>query len=255
MAILLVIKFGLIGALVGIILSQTLIFFVLFGAIVRSDWFNRKNFLNYFDLKTVLKLSNFTVMTFTSAIFVTYIQLRVRNYIITNISVANAGYWEAITRMSNIYLMIITTTLGLYYLPRLSEIKNNSELKTEIIKGYKFLLPMTVLTCLGIFIFKELIVRVLYAKAFLPMLPLFKFQLMGDILKVSSWLLAYNMLAKAMTFIYIITEIVFGLFLYFSTIFFLQRYGIVGTTYAYALTYFFYMICMGFIFIRRFKKN
>jgi polysaccharide transporter, PST family len=257
MAVLLVIRYGLYGALLGVIFSQTLVFFVLLGAILKAKWFSREElFLRYFDLKTILKLSNFTLMTLVSTFFSNYIQLRIRNYVIVNVSVTDAGYWEALTRISGIYLMVITSTMSLYYLPRLSEIKENIELRAEIIKGYKFLLPLTIFACLGIFIFKRLIVNILFTSAFLPMLPLFRFQLIGDILRISSWLLAYNFLAKAMTKIYIISEIVFGISLYFSTIFCVHRFGIIGVTYAYAFVYFCYMISMYFIFRRTiFKKQ
>lgn len=255
MAVLLVMRFGLFGALLGIILSQTLIFFVLIGAVMKSSWLTRESFLRYFDLKAILKLSNFTLMTFVSAIFVTYIQLRIRNHIISNVSVTDAGYWEGIMRISNIYLMVITTTLSLYYLPRLSEIKNNAELKVEILKGCAFIIPLTLSACVIMYILKIFIIRILYTDSFMPMLPLFKYQLLGDLLKITSWLFAYNLLAKAMTKTLIITEILFGTLYYFLTIFFVQRFGIVGTTYAYALNYFIYLIAMVIIFLKVLKDN
>jgi polysaccharide transporter, PST family len=255
LAILLVIKFGLFGALIGVILSQTLIFFVLVGAVSKSPWFTFAALCKFFDIRSILKLSNYTLMTFVTAIFVTYIQLRIRNHIIKTVSLTDAGYWEAIVKISNVYLTVITTTLSLYYLPRLSEIKIKSELRAEIISGYKFLLPLTLLIAVSIFILKKTIILVLYSPSFLPILPLFAFQLTGDALKISSWLLAYNMHAKAMTFTFVATEIVFGLFYYFLTVFFVHRFGIIGTTYAYGLNYFIYLCTMIIIFMSIIKKD
>ena len=254
-AFLLVIRWGLKGALVGIILSQTLVFFLIIGAALKSKWFHFKILLKNFDKGSILRLMNFTLMTFVMAIFETYVQILVRNNIIKSLSVTEAGYWEGITRISNIYLMVITTTLSLYYLPRLSEIKHNKELKAEIFKGYKFILPLTVFTCFIIFILKSYIIRILYTEAFMPMLPLFKFQLSGDILKISSWLISYNLLARAMTKTIIITEIVFGLLYYFLNLFLVKNFGIIGTTYAYALNYSVYFLTMLILFFKFFKEE
>ncbi len=58
---------------------------------------------------------------------------------------------------------------------------------------------------------KKEIINILFSPQFLPMLYLFKYQLIGDVLKIGSWLLAYLMLAKAMTkFIYFDRNIFFN---------------------------------------------
>lgn len=41
------------------------------------------------------------------------------------------------------------------------------------------------------------------------MKPLFTWQIIGDVFKIASWLLAYIMVAKNLTHMFIITEIIF----------------------------------------------
>ncbi len=246
--IILVIQFGIYGALLGTILSTTLIAFVTMGLVGRSSWFKKQHLLNKFSSDAFKKLSKFTLMAFTSMFAVTYIQLAVRTHIINSLSIEEAGYWQGITKISSIYLMLITTTLGLYYLPRLSEIKETSELRKEIIKGYKFLLPITLFIVTGIFIFRGFITNLLFAPNFQPMEQLYLFQLIGDVFKISSWLIAFLMIAKSMTVIFIITEIAFGLMFYILTLLFLNMYGVLGVTYAYSLNYLCYLLVMIFIF-------
>jgi PST family polysaccharide transporter len=91
--------------------------------------------------------------------------------------------------------MIITTSLGVYYLPRLSEIQDNNELKKEIFHGYKIIIPIVLMMSLMIFLLKEYIVLIAFSDKFMPMMELFKWQLIGDVIKIASWLLAYLMLA------------------------------------------------------------
>ena len=76
-------------------------------------------------------------MAFTSAATVPVSQMLLRGYVITEISATEAGWWEAMNRISNMYLMVITTSFSVYYLPRLSELTNNDELRHEIFKSYK----------------------------------------------------------------------------------------------------------------------
>lgn len=190
----------------------------------------------------------------------TFIQMQIRSYIMDNISVEDAGYWQGITKISDIYMNFIITTITMYYLPRLSEIKENSELKSEILRGYKFLLPLTIISSLIIWLFKDYIVNILFTSKFLPMLPLFTFQLIGNVLKISSWLLSYLMIAKAMTKTFIATEIIFSLIYYFLTIVFVKNFGVIGTTYSWTLNYFIYLggmliIFKNIIFKRKFNEK
>ena len=247
-AVFLIIRFGIYGAFLGVILSQTLIFFITLLMVAKSQWFKFKNFMSGINKKSTAKLLKFSSMAFTSLFAVTFIQLQIRNYIIQHISIADAGYWQGITRISEIYLLFITATLGVYYLPKLSEIKSNTELKKEILKGYAFILPLAIISSLLILFFKSFIINKLFAETFQPMKALFLFQIIGNILKISSWLLAYLMIAKAMTKVFIVTELLSGITFYFFTIYFVNHYGVIGATYSYALNYALYLIAMVLIF-------
>lgn len=107
------------------------------------------------------------------------------------------GNWEAMTRLSGAYLMLVTTTLGVYYLPRLSELKTFHEIKHEVYTGYKFIFPLALVGGLVVYLLREWIIKLLFTESFMPMQELFLWQIIGDILKIGSWILAYLMLGKA----------------------------------------------------------
>ena len=194
-------------------------------------------------------------MAFTSMFAITFIQLKIRNYIISNISIEDAGYWQGVLKVTNLYIDFITMTISIYVLPRLSEIKNSKELKAEIFKGYKLLIPLTVTLSLFIFIFKGFIINTLFSSSFKPMEPLFLFQLIGNIFKISAWLLGVLLWAKAMVITFIVIELVFGGINYFLTILFVSNYGVIGTTYAYSLEYFALFIVLIVIFYFYLRKS
>ena len=115
------------------------------------------------------------------------------------------------TRVSNAYLVLLTTTLSVYYLPKLSEINDNFTIRKEIFSGYKIILPVLIVLSSMIYVFRNWIVLILFSENFLPTTNLFAVQLLGDVFKISSWLIANLMLAKAMSKLYILSEILFSL--------------------------------------------
>ena len=248
----LIMQLNLIGALYALVVNQSVIFFVTLAFVVKSSWFKLEYFKHGVDKESLLKLSKFSLMAITSAITVPASHLIVRNYIGENLSWDDAGYWQAIWYISSMYLMVVTTSLSVYYLPRLSEIQDNSELKKEILDGYKLILPIVSTLALGIYIFREFAIEIAFTEKFMPMIELFKWQLIGDVIKISAWLLSYVMLAKAMTREFIYTEVFFSVSFVILSVIFIDRFGLVGITYAYSVNYFIYLLIMIFIFKRKF---
>jgi PST family polysaccharide transporter len=80
------------------------------------------------------------------------------------------------------------------------------------------------------------------------MRPLFFPQLVGDFFMVFSFLIAYMMLAKAMTKTFIITQLLMATTRISFSIVFFDMGGIEGVIWANALNYFIYSILMIFIF-------
>ena len=248
----LIMQLNLMGALYALVVNQSVIFFVTLAFVVKSSWFKLEYFIKGLDKDTLKKLSKYSLMAITSALTVPVSHLIVREYIGENLSWDDAGYWQGIWYISSMYLMLVTTTLSVYYLPRLSEIQDNEELKAEIFSGYKIIMPIVIFGAFAIFLLKEYVVIIAFSKEFMPMLELFKWQLIGDVIKISSWLLAYLMLAKAMTKVFVYTEILFSALFVVLSILCVNSFGLIGITYAYALNYFLYLIMMIFIFRKRF---
>ena len=244
----LIMQLNLMGALYAMVLNQSVVFFVTLAFVLKSSWFKLEYFLKGLDKESLSKLSKYSLMAIVSALTVPVSHLIIREYIGENLGWDSAGYWQGIWYISTMYLLLVTTTLSVYYLPRLSEIQDNKELRKEIFSGYKIIMPIVIVASLVIFLLKEYVVLIAFSKNFMPMIDLFAWQLIGDVIKIASWLLAYLMLAKAMTKTYISLEILGSLSFVLLSIYFVDNYGLVGITYAYALNYFLYMFVMIYIF-------
>ena len=185
-------------------------------------------------------------MALTSAACVPLSHILIRNHLGETLGWEAAGYWEAMWRLSAAYLMLVTTTLSVYYLPKLSELKDPAEIKKEILQGYKIILPVAAVCGLVIYLLRDFIIRVLFTAEFAQMEVLFGWQMVGDTLKIGSWVLAYLMLGKAMVKLFILSEIGFAALFYGLVYYFTGIVGLEGGAIAHALNYFFYWSFMFF---------
>lgn len=251
----LAIKYHLYGALVALSIYQSLAFFVTLFLCYKSDWFQFGYLFGKVDKEIAKKFLGFALMALVSAICVPLSQMVIRSYLTNEYSAIYAGYWEAMIRLSAAYLMLVTTTLGVYYLPRLSELKNLKDIKTEVYLGYKYFFPLAIMGGLMIYILRDWIIAVLFSNTFLPMRELFLWQMIGDSLKIGSWILAYLMLSKAMTRLFITTEIIFALTSIILTYIFTQMIGFEGVSVAHMVNYGLYWVVMSYLVFKALKEK
>ncbi|WP_427927515.1 O-antigen translocase [Acinetobacter guillouiae] len=248
---LLAIKYSLYGALVAISIYQSLAFFVTLFLCYKSEWFQFGYLFGKVDKGIAKKFAAFALMALVSAVCVPLSQIVIRSYLTSEYSASYAGYWEAMIRLSAAYLMLVTTTLGVYYLPRLSELKNLKDIKTEIYLGYKYIFPLAVIGGLMVYILRDWVIALLFTKTFLPMRDLFLWQMIGDSLKIGSWILAYLMLSKAMIRLFITTEIIFALTSILLTYICTQAIGFEGVSVAHMVNYGVYWIVMSYFVFKK----
>lgn len=247
--IILVITLGLHGALISAVTYQSIMFFITLLMIRDMPLPTRQALKEQFDRVIASQYFRYSLMALTSAAVVPVSQMLLRTYVITHISPVEAGWWEGMNRISNMYLMVITSSFGVYYLPRLSELSDSRALKHEIFKAYKVIVPMMLAGFGLIYFMRYVVIRVLYTADFMPMANLFIWQLAGDFFKICSWLLAFLMIAKSMTKTFITTEVVFSLMYVGLGLAFVRYSGnVVGLNQAYLINYIIYTLCMCVMF-------
>lgn len=246
--VILVLQYGLYGALISTVLSQTIIVALTFYMVRREQWF--RSIFNWVkpDWNVIRVLLSFTLMAVVSILSVQSSQLVVRIHIGETISMADAGIWEAVNRISAMYLMVVTTSISTYYLPRLSEIREPGALRREIFQTMSMLLPAVFAICVVVYLLKDIILRLLFTSDFLPARDLFLFQMIGDFFKIASLTVAFLFWAKAKTLLFILSELVAAGGFISMAFWFTNRFGVVGASYAHALNYAVYFCLVVFIF-------
>jgi len=245
---------GLYGALLAFAIGQSLVFFVTVY-MVRGDlesWF-RGVWKDKLEQVYYSRFFRYSLMALTSAIVIPSSQILIRKFIITNLSTNDAGIWEGMNKISLSYLGIITMSLSTYYLPRLSEIKEYALLKNEVFKTIIIVFPISIVLGVTIYFLRDFVIQLLFTKDFLSMKVLFGPQMIGDSIKMMSWLLSFVMLAKAMTKLFIYSEIFFAISSVILSFIMIKKFGLIGSAYAYALNYFCYLLFLTFAF-RKLRK-
>lgn len=244
-------RWGLYGALLALTINQSIVLIATLALCRGLPWLRWRLLWGRPDAAVAKNLGRFALMAVTSACVVPISHILIRDHLIAEFGLQAAGYWQAVWKISEMYLMLITTTLSVYYLPRLSEIRSAQDLKKEIFQGYRVLLPLAALGALTIYLLRDWMIALLFTVQFAPMRDLFMWQLIGDVLKIGAWLLAYVMLGHAMTKTFMITEVVFSASFVGLVMLLTLMMGLQGVSFAYLINYLIYWPCMYFIVNRR----
>jgi PST family polysaccharide transporter len=236
------------GALLAIILTPSLLFLVSFLSINKEIAIFKvvhSKFYNFYFLKN---LTSYSLMALVSAVFGPMVLLAIRKNIILNLGIEQAGFWEAISRISSYYFLFITSLIGIYFLPKLVMSKDNKETKVLFWEYYKGILPLFIVGMVIIYFLRDFIIQILFTKQFLPVSKLFFWQLIGDTFKAASFILGYQFYAKKLTKAFIFFELLSLAILYFSSIYFVSQYNIEGIVMAHAFTYSIYLATLSIYF-------
>ena len=243
----LTIKFGLIGSLLALSLVPFLQFLIYMI-------FSGKTYKRFIDLKSIaFKLSfknqllSYTLMSLIVILLINIADVAIRHLIEDKTSIADAGYWTAMNSISRVYMQFTAAIFPLYILPVYAKVTNSIDFRKEVIKIYKMLLPLLALGLLLVFLFREYIIRILYTSEFLDMASLFKWQLLGDLVKFIAIVLSYQFIAKKQIGYFILTEVLSVLMFYGFSVYFIDIYGTVGVVIAHFVRYVLFFFVVLFI--------
>lgn len=244
----LILEYKTFGALLSIVISPALLFFVAFYFVNREIAVFKIISSAAFDFSFIKKLSSYSLMALVSSVLGPLVFLMVRNNIIQTLDIIQAGFWETMMRISTYYMLFVSTVLTVYFLPKLSTSEDNQETKNIFWNYYKGILPVFILGVTIIYFARFFIIRLLFTKEFLAVESLFFWQLLGDVLKVASLILGYQFFAKRLTAAFIISELLSLALFYFLSDYLMGLFGIQGVVMAQAIDNFVYLLILAIYF-------
>ncbi|WP_429069052.1 O-antigen translocase [Aeromonas veronii] len=232
-----IVLYNIEGALLAAALQSALIGVVMLIANLRQPWFKLHYWWGAVDPQARKDIGKYMLMAITSALTVPVSLILVRNILIFHVGWDATGQWQAVYKISEVYLGVITIALGTYYLPRLASLSSVDAIIGEIKKTAKVIIPIVAVMAMGIYLLRDVAISLLFTEAFRSARELFAIQLLGDVIKIASWLYAYPMISRGATQWFMITEIIFSMSFIALTYILVQQNGVVGANIAYALNY------------------
>lgn len=240
------------GALLAAALQAALIGMVMLIANLRQPWFKVCYWWGAVELQARKDIGKYMLMAITSALTVPISLILVRNILIDQVGWDATGQWQAVYKISEVYLGVITMALGTYYLPRLASLSGVDAVVREINKTAQVIIPIVAVMALGVYLLRDMAISLLFTEEFRSARDLFAIQLTGDVIKIASWLYAYPMLSSGATKWFIGTELIFSLFFVMLSYVFVKYFGLLGANMAYAANYLIYFFFV-FVFVKRFS--
>lgn len=246
--LILIVKYATVGAMISVVLAPAMLFWITLYFVGRLlEWRNYISF-QFYDFSVIRQLAPYSLMFAVSAVLSPIVYLGIRNHLIDTLGANQAGYWEAMTRISTYTLMFVSTLAGIYYYPKMATFRTVRGTNVIIKSYYKWIIVGFGAVLFLVYILRSQIVHVLFTKDFVPVTELFAFQLIGDFCKAGSMILGYQFLAKKMTKQFVVTELISLSVMLLSSYLLINLHGVKGVVMAHAITYSVYWSILIFIF-------
>ncbi|WP_396192991.1 O-antigen translocase [Flavobacterium sp.] len=230
---LLIWKKNIVGGLLSIAIGELIMVFITFLFVVKDTEYFKFDLQKVISSKYFNVIKKFILMALLSAVIAPLTLILIRNTIVQNYSINEAGVWDAVNRFSSFYMLFFNTGLSLYYMPKLASLNTDEEFKTELKSYFKTLVPLFVIMLAVIFFCKALIIRFVFSNEFSSINELLIWQLAGDFIKVITLAFGFQIVVKTMMKKYFIGEIIFNLSYFLLSYYLLKTNAVEGVLQAY----------------------
>ncbi|WP_176219441.1 O-antigen translocase, partial [Chromobacterium violaceum] len=244
LTITLIVLYKLNGVLLSVAMASAVSGAVMFCSafLYKSEWLSLAYWLGPVSKVNIKGVGSYVIMALSSAISIPLSFMFVRNTLVENVGWDVTGEWQAVYKISETYLAIITMGLSTYYLPRLSTLADSNAIRKEIFSMMKIVMPIVIVLALFIYSFRDLIINLLFTKQFSGARDLFFIQLVGDVIKIASWIIAFPMLSRGNVKWFVGSEVLFSIFFVLLTCLLVPHLGVHGANAAYTTNYVLYFI-------------
>ncbi len=240
-------RFGQKGIFLSILLPPAIVILAVFLTSCRRQHWIAMCISSQANKPPYGELTRFALMGLVSAATAPLAQMILRDYLTQTLSLADAGIWQGITKISEVYLIFITSSLSVYYLPKLAKIYDIESLSVLVNDVLRLVIPVSLVLGCTIYTFRDFLIGILFTEEFNSMRDLFSLQILGDMVKIFSWVFSYIILARGLLLPFIFGELLFNTSYVGLGILMVSYYGLKGAIFAYGVNYIFYLIYVAIV--------
>jgi len=167
---------------------------------------------------------NFALLALYSAIATQLNQLLIRTHLTTEFSEVQAGYWEALQRISNLWVPVVSVLFTSLFLPRLTQRKLRGEFLKDTFLTVLAAGGLVFLFAVSVFAVKDWLLQWLFSEEFSSAKHMIGLHLLGDVLKAMTWSFAYALLSRKKSIALLVIDLLFNV-LYYGLVVFLTNQG------------------------------
>jgi PST family polysaccharide transporter len=226
-------KQNIFGGLLSVAVTELLLVLVTFLFVRRDKNYFQFDLQRIIDKKYFNAILQFSSMALLSAVIIPMTLILIRNFIVKQYSIEEAGIWDGVNKLSSFYMLIFSSGLSLYYMPKLSSLKTDGEFKVEVKSYFKVFVPLFATMLILVFFLKGVIIDLAFTSEFSRIKEVLIWQLLGDLLRIMTLAFGYQIVAKAMIKKYFILEITFNMLYLFLSYYLIQIFSFEGALQAY----------------------
>jgi antigen flippase len=179
------------------------------------------------------------------------VQLALPILVLHLLNTESVAYYKAAATISVSYLGFLVTAMGQDYYPRLSAVRHDPARMIALIhEQYRLMMLLAAPIVLATIALVPYIVPLVYSQRFLPAARILEWQLIGDLLRFSSWTMSYAILARAKPIVYFCTESIGGLLTLATAWLGVRWFGLAGLGIGFVITYAGYYLAVRMILRR-----
>ncbi|MHB1955896.1 MAG: O-antigen translocase [Sulfobacillus sp.] len=229
--------FGLWGGLIATALYSVGSLLVVLAIFIRVRAAPGNAFSRPWDAGVARELLRYFPMLLVHSTAGPFALLAVRTILISHFGLHEAGLWQAVSRISDMDTMVLTTALSFYLMPHLSSILEPDPFSNELVKATMQVSAIAVVTASSIYLLRGLVVTLALTSEFAPVTHLLGYQLIGDGLMMASFPIRMALVIKVRTRWYIALELIAPLLRVAITVGLLNVARLQAATIAYMIAY------------------
>jgi PST family polysaccharide transporter len=206
--------------------------------------------------RAAASLLRFGVPYTASMVVGTGVQLALPVLVLHQLGQDSVGFYRAATTVSLTYLGFLLNAMSQDYFPRVSAV-NADPTALNNLANQQLRLVMLLATpmVLGVLALAPFLIPIVYTPAFNPTVQILEWQLIGDILKLSSWTLSFVLLAHSGSGQFFISELSGGMVTLAASWFGMQWFGLPGLGLAAPVAYAVYYLVVAGLLRRRVRQT
>ena len=242
--------FGLKGGVLGLLLTQFIVF--LFAYMVIFNKY-KNSFFKFASIKieisTIKVLLKYGSASFCSGIIVGLMMITIRTIIINNSTLDDAGIWEAASKISIYFSLMFVTPISIYYLPKFASSVNITQINKSLIEILSFFLPLALLSIFLIVSIKSHLIVFLFSDQFSSLESLIVVILVAEVFRILAAILNIVFFAKHSLFNAVKNEFIYASLFVILSYISVPDYGLQGVLYSYLVSSMLYLI-LNFLFYK-----